>query len=88
MRHGLDFVDLQNPKVRRPTVRLKQRIMIGTEMSRCTPTMNGGVEHATEAGAIDGPAMHAETDDATNRSTRFARSEFQRDTALYTPPRP
>ena len=27
--------------------------------------MNGGVEHATEAGAIDGPAMHAETDDAT-----------------------
>ena len=27
--------------------------------------MNGGVEHATEAGAIDGPAMHGETDDAT-----------------------
>ena len=23
--------------------------------------MNGGVEHAAEAGAIDGPAMHAET---------------------------
>src|ERR1700694_2937818 len=39
--------------------------MIGTQMSRRTPTMNGDVEHATEAGAIDGPAMHAETDDAT-----------------------
>ena len=65
MRHGLDFVDLQNPKVRRPTVRLEQRIMIGTEMSRCALTMNGGVEHAAEAGAVDGPAMHAETDDAT-----------------------
>jgi hypothetical protein len=23
MKHSLDFVDLQNPKVRRPTVRLK-----------------------------------------------------------------
>ena len=62
--HRLDFVDLQNSKIRRPTVRLEQWIMIGTEMSRCAPTMNGGVEHATEAGAIDGPAMHAETDDA------------------------
>ena len=34
-------------------------------MSRCALTMNGGVEHATEAGAIHGPTMHAETDDAT-----------------------
>ena len=25
MRHGLDCVDLQNPQVRRPTVRLEQR---------------------------------------------------------------
>ena len=65
MRHGLDFIDLQNPKVRRPTVRFEQRIAIGAEMSRRTPTTNGGVEQATEAGAIDGPAMHAETDNAT-----------------------
>ena len=34
MRHGLDFVDLQNPQVRRPPVRLEQRIMIGAEMAR------------------------------------------------------
>ena len=34
MRHGLDCVDLQNSQVRRPTVRLEQRIMIGAEMSR------------------------------------------------------
>ncbi len=57
MRHGLDFVDLQNPKVRCPTVRLEQWIMIGTEMSRCAPTMNGGVEHAAEIGAIDRTAV-------------------------------
>jgi hypothetical protein len=65
MRHGLEFVDLQNPKIRRPTVRLEQRIMIGTEMSWCAPTMNGGVEHAAEVGAIDRTRVHADSDEAT-----------------------
>ena len=65
MRHGLDFVDLQNPKVRRPTVRLEQRIMIGAEMSRCALTMNGGVEHAADVGAIDRTTVHADSDEAT-----------------------
>src|SRR3982074_2373981 len=65
MRYGLDFVDLQNPKVRRPPMRLEQRIMIGAEMSRCAPTMNGGVEHATEVGAIDRTTLHAASDEAT-----------------------
>src|SRR6266849_935679 len=65
MRYGLDFVDLQNPKVRRPPVRLEQRIMIGAELSRCAPTMNGGVEHATEVGAIDRTTLDADSDEAT-----------------------
>src|SRR5215204_5715239 len=65
MRHGLDFVDLQNPKVRCPTVRLEQRIMIGTELSWCAPTMNGDVEHAADVGAIDRAAVHAGSDEAT-----------------------
>src|SRR5262249_48420529 len=64
-RRGLDFVDLQNPKVRRPPVRLEQRIMIGTEMSRGAPTMNGGVEHAAEVGAVDRITVHADSDEAT-----------------------
>ena len=37
---------LQNPKARRPAVRLKQPIMISNEISRCAPTTSGGVEHA------------------------------------------
>ena len=37
MRHGLDFVDLQNPQVRRPPVRLEQLIVIRTEMSGYAP---------------------------------------------------
>ena len=39
--------------------------MIGTEMSRCVPTMNGGVEHTAEAGAIDRRTVHADADEAT-----------------------
>ena len=65
MRHGLDFGDLQNPEVRRPTMRLEQRIMIGAEMSRCARTMNGGVEHAAGVGAIVRTTVHADSDEAT-----------------------
>src|ERR1700681_201484 len=64
MRHGLDFVDLQNPKIRRPPVRLEERIMIGAEMSWCAPTTNGGVEHAAKV-AIDRITVHADSDEAT-----------------------
>jgi hypothetical protein len=52
-------------KLRRPTVRLEQRIMIRTEMSRCAAPMNGGAEHATQVGAIDPTAVHADADQAT-----------------------
>jgi hypothetical protein len=52
MRHRLDFVDLENPEVCLPTVRLEERIMIGAEMLRRVLTMDGGVEHAADVGAI------------------------------------
>src|SRR5229473_3131879 len=65
MPHGLDFVDLENPEVCLPTVRLEERIMIGAEMPRCVLSMNGGVEHAAEVGAIDRTTMHADSDEAT-----------------------
>ena len=65
MRHGFDFVDLQNPQVRRPPVRFEQRIVIRTEMSRCALPVNGGVEQAADVGARDGAAMHADADKAT-----------------------
>src|SRR6266852_1897662 len=65
MRHSLHFVDLENPEVCFPTVRLEERIMIGAEMPRCVLTMDGGVEHAADVGAIDGTTMHADSDEAT-----------------------
>src|SRR5262252_8558401 len=65
MRHGLDFVDLQNPQLCRPPVRLEQRIMISTEMSGYALPMNGGVKHPADVGARDGAAMHADADEAT-----------------------
>ena len=51
MRHGLDFVHLQNPKVRHSTVRLEEPIMIGAEVSRRGPTMTSGIEHAAQVDA-------------------------------------
>src|SRR5262249_36813488 len=64
MWHSLDFVDLENPQVRLPPVRLEERIMIGAEMSRCALTMDGGVEHAADVDACDGSAMHADANEA------------------------
>src|SRR6202043_2876091 len=43
----------------------EQRIMVGAEMSRCGPTMNGRVEHPTEVGTIDRTALHADSDEAS-----------------------
>ena len=34
-------------------MRLEQRVMINAELSRCAPTMDGGVEQAADVGAID-----------------------------------
>src|ERR1700704_2669848 len=65
MRHRLNFVDLQNPKVGRPPVCFEERIMIGTEMSRYLPTMTGGVEHEAEVNSVDRTAVHADSDEAT-----------------------
>src|SRR4029450_12568982 len=65
MRYGLDFVDLENSKVRPPTVRLEEWIMIGAEMPRCAPTMDGGVEHAANVNACDRTLVHADANKAT-----------------------
>ena len=63
--HGLNLVDLENPKIRPPTVRLEQRIVIRTEMPRCALFVNRGFEHAADVGARNGAAMHADADEAT-----------------------
>ena len=56
MGHRLDLIDLEAAQSRLPAVSLEQWIMIGTQMPRGAPPTNGVVEHAVEAGAIDGPA--------------------------------
>ena len=56
MRHGLDFVNLENPEVRLPPVRFEERVVIGAEMPRDALPVNGGVEHAAQVDARDGPA--------------------------------
>ncbi len=65
VRHGLDLINLEDPKGRLPSVRRKQRVMVGTEMPGCALAMNSIVEHATEVRAVDVSVMHGEADDAT-----------------------
>src|SRR5262249_48859540 len=62
-RHGLDFIDFQNPKIRSPAVSLEHGIVIGAEMSGDTLVVNGGVEDAADVGAADRAAMHADADE-------------------------
>ena len=57
VRYRLDFVDLQNPQIRFPAVRLEQRIVICTEMSRRALPMNGDVQHAAQVSACNGAAV-------------------------------
>jgi hypothetical protein len=52
-------------------MRFEQRVMIGAEMSRCAPTMNGGVEHAAEVGAIDRTTVHTDSDEATRKLVHY-----------------
>src|SRR5262245_46286570 len=65
VRDRLDFIDLQNPKIPRPPVRLEYWIMISTEMSRYSLPMNGSVEHAGDVRASHAAVVHAEADEPT-----------------------
>jgi hypothetical protein len=52
VRHGLDFLDLENPKVGHPAVRLEHRIGIRAEMSRDALPTNGGVKPTADVDAF------------------------------------
>ncbi|MFT5394401.1 MAG: hypothetical protein ACI8PT_004612 [Gammaproteobacteria bacterium] len=60
-----DFVDFQYPQVGLPAMKLKQRVLIGTEISRWTLPIKNVIEHAAHGGPIDVTAMNAEPDYAT-----------------------
>ena len=75
MRHGFDLVDLEDPEIRRPPVRLEHRIMIGAQVSGRALPMNNSIEHPADVGAcqsrIRGQA-------ATGSCTRSRQWETQR----------
>jgi len=55
MWHSLDFVDLENPQVRLPPVRLEVRIMIGAEMPRCALTMDAALNMRQTSTPVTAP---------------------------------
>jgi len=64
IRHGLEFVNFQNPKVRRPAVGVEHRIVIGTERSGNALPLNGRVKHPADVTSGDGAAMDAGANEA------------------------
>ena len=55
MGYGFDCVDLQKPKVGGPPMRLEERIMIGTEVSRGAPTVMATLNMRQRPGASTAP---------------------------------
>ena len=75
MGHGLEFVNLENPQVRLPPVRLEEGVMIGAEMPRDALTVNVGVEHAAQVDARDGPRVHADAHEAPSELIHTASTQ-------------
>ena len=65
MRHGLDVVDLQNPKVRRPTVRLEGKsspwpvVILAAEAERAKDYAVTAVSRASGSVTVPGVASAA-----------------------------
>ena len=62
---GDNLLDFEDPKVRLPTMRPKQRVMVGADSLRKRLPGRSGVEHTTHRGAIDVASMNSEANDAT-----------------------
>ena len=60
-----DFIYPQNPQIGLPAMKLEQRVMIGTEISRYSLPTNGFIEHSAECGSVDVAALNGESNNAT-----------------------
>src|SRR5262249_32137749 len=62
--HRLNFLYLQNSKIRLPLMKPVQRIVIGAHIFRQTSTSNRLFKHSAERQAIDDSALDPESDDS------------------------
>src|SRR5580693_1673953 len=68
VRNRLDLLDLQHAQIRVPTVKAKERIVIGTEVFRLGSPGGAAIEHAAHRHAINACGGDAKPDDATNEN--------------------
>src|ERR1700758_4802056 len=66
VRHRLDLLDLQHAQIGEPTVKAKERIVIGTEVFRFGVPGGGAIEHAAHRYSINACGGDAKPDDATS----------------------
>src|SRR3954447_3515581 len=53
VRNRLDLLDFEHAQVGEPTVKAKQRIVVGTQVFRLELTGSGAIEHSTNRDAIN-----------------------------------
>src|SRR5271163_1781886 len=51
--NGLDFINLEDPKVRQPALKTKQRIVIRGKIFRHALSRDHAVEHPADAGTVE-----------------------------------
>ena len=61
--YRLHSFHVQDPQIGLPTVKLEQRIVIGTKLLGQTVARDGLVEHAADADAVDVRRFNTESDD-------------------------
>ena len=62
--HRFDFLDLQDPKVREPSMKAEQWVVIRTDPIGRHMSSNGPIEHAADRRVVDVLAADAKADDA------------------------
>jgi len=61
--YGLNLLDIQDSKIRFPTMEFKQRVVIGAQVARSARTGNSSGEHAAQGDAIDIASLYPESND-------------------------
>lgn len=62
VRYRFDLLDAEDLQVGPPSVKCKQRIVIGTEIPRDTEARDGAVKHSTQCRPIDVPGLDRKPD--------------------------
>lgn len=65
IRHCLDLLDFEDPKICFPALKLKERVVIRTQIGGRCCSFDDPAEHQADSRAIDGSPVHGESNDSS-----------------------